>query len=412
MHRGSRGRSLVPSLWLVLLLCLGTCAAVAEVRLVADVSPEGNLAVSVDSSVANAERYLWHVDGKPLSATPLRRASQLILYKDKALPGTTCHVVVYGGDGLQTTSRVIDLGQSLDRREIVTASSAPASQPQPSGTAGKGNVPVGSEDEKERGRLANLSALAEVAPQGSLTAGFVISGSGAKRLLIRAIGPGLGSFGVTGVTGVRLTVLSGNSQVATNQRWAGSEVSEAARAAGAFPLEVGSADAALVVSLNPGAYTVSGNSSGAPGRLLLEVYDLDGSSGVSRLVNLSVRTRVADGESRLIAGFVVAGQGTVPLLCRAVGPGLRSFGVSGTLSNPALVLFSGDALATANDDWSAEELSQVTGRTGAFPLANASKDAAVLRNFGAGAFTAHVMPSSATPGETGEALLEIYEVGP
>jgi hypothetical protein len=53
----------------------------------------------------------------------------------------------------------------------------------------------------------------------------------------------------------------------------------------------------------------------------------------------------------LIPGIVI--QGTVPktVLIRAVGPGLDTFGVTGTLANPRLRLYRGDQVLFENDDW-------------------------------------------------------------
>ena len=63
--------------------------------------------------------------------------------------------------------------------------------------------------------------------------------------------------------------------IAENERWAGPEVAAAAKASGAFALDEGSKDAALVLTLRPGAYTaqISGGG-GAAGVALLEVYEV------------------------------------------------------------------------------------------------------------------------------------------
>ena len=136
-------------------------------------------------------------------------------------------------------------------------------------------------DAAEPGQLINLSTLgfAGVGAQ-SLTAGFVIGGETMKTLLVRAVGPGLTQFGITGVMAdPQLTILPQGSarSVASNDNWgADAAVSNASAAAGAFSLAAGSRDAALVVRLPPGAYTanVSGVAN-ATGRALVEIYDLD-----------------------------------------------------------------------------------------------------------------------------------------
>ncbi len=102
--------------------------------------------------------------------------------------------------------------------------------------------------------LGNLSARLRVAAGGApAIAGAVLSGPGTQTLLVRAVGPGLGGFGVEGVLAdPRLTVFDAAGRViATNDNWesdgGGVAVREAAGAAGAFALAAGSKDAAAVV---------------------------------------------------------------------------------------------------------------------------------------------------------------------
>lgn len=131
-------------------------------------------------------------------------------------------------------------------------------------------------------QLVNLSTLGFVGSgENALTAGFVISGNAPKRVLIRAVGPGLAQFGVGSLlTDPQLGLVpQGRSEpVATNDDWPDLSTLHAAfTSAGAFPLTVGSKDAALVITLEPGAYTVvvSGVSDGSSGNALVEIYDLD-----------------------------------------------------------------------------------------------------------------------------------------
>jgi hypothetical protein len=132
-----------------------------------------------------------------------------------------------------------------------------------------------------RSRLINLSTLGYTGTgENALVAGFSILGTAPKKLLIRAVGPGLAQFGVNGWLSNPQFVLypfGNTTPIASNDDWSGSaDLSAAFKAAGAFPLTPGSADAALVVSLPPGTYTVviSGVSD-ATGYALVELYDLD-----------------------------------------------------------------------------------------------------------------------------------------
>ena len=132
--------------------------------------------------------------------------------------------------------------------------------------------------------LVNISTLARVSsPTDSITSGFVISGSTARTVLVRAVGPTLSAFGVNdALPNPVLSVFQGEKLVATNGAWGGAtraatdDLTDAFDRAGAFRLvDESSRDAALVVSLGAGAYTVQVKSGdGASGAALLEVYDL------------------------------------------------------------------------------------------------------------------------------------------
>lgn len=127
------------------------------------------------------------------------------------------------------------------------------------------------------GTLVNLSTRGQVGTgDGILIAGFVVEND-TRRVLLRAVGPSLGQFGVTGfLTDPVLTVYrTGQSTpIASNDDWGSApELASAGRAAGAFALVTASADSALLTTLAPGAYTVhvSGKNNGT-GVALLEVY--------------------------------------------------------------------------------------------------------------------------------------------
>lgn len=131
-------------------------------------------------------------------------------------------------------------------------------------------------------QLVNVSTLGYVGTgENLLTAGFVISGNAPKRLLIRAVGPGLLPFGVTNVLAdpqLGIVPLGATEPLATNDDWPDfASVRGAFATAGAFNLTAGSKDAAIVITLDPGAYTavVSGVTGTSTGNALVEIYDLD-----------------------------------------------------------------------------------------------------------------------------------------
>ncbi len=129
------------------------------------------------------------------------------------------------------------------------------------------------------GRLMALSTRT-VAGAGdqTLIAGFVLDGSGPKTVLIRGLGPELARRGVTGVLAdPKITVYRGSDVVETNDDWGGTQALKAAfTAVGAEQLASdGSKDAALLVTLNPGAYTVHvTGATGTTGVALVEIFDV------------------------------------------------------------------------------------------------------------------------------------------
>jgi hypothetical protein len=131
--------------------------------------------------------------------------------------------------------------------------------------------------------LVNVSTRTTLAANGSAITGFVIGGSGPRRVLIRAVGPGLSHFGVTGMlSDPQIMLWKGNTMVASNDNFSvGGTVdttlpAEFARV-GAFGLTNGSADAALIATLEPGPYTaqIRGTTATQSGEVLLEVYFLN-----------------------------------------------------------------------------------------------------------------------------------------
>jgi sugar lactone lactonase YvrE len=149
-------------------------------------------------------------------------------------------------------------------------------------------------------RLVNLSARAYVGTGSNvLIGGFEISGKTSETVLIRAVGPGLASYGLTSGTLAKpiLQVFDTGSAegetaprlIASIQGWgsaptpgnspvaAGVQPATAAAMAqvGAFSLASGSADGAMILTLPPGGYTaeVSG-ADGGLGVALVEIYEV------------------------------------------------------------------------------------------------------------------------------------------
>jgi uncharacterized protein (DUF1800 family) len=267
-------------------------------------------------------------------------------------------------------------------------------------------------------RLSNLSTRTQVGTGSNIAVvGFVVGPGAPKTVLIRAIGPALSSFGVSGGLGDPKIDLYDSSTpaklVASNDNWATTSVGGATTFAsvGAFALSAGSKDAALTATLAPGSYTaqVSGVAN-ATGISLVEVYDV---SGPARLMNLSTRAQVGTGAGVLISGLAIApGSGARKILVRAAGPTLGGFGVAGVLADPAIaVLDAAGEQIESNDNWGTGNASALTAafaQAGAFPFAAGSRDAALLVDLPPG--KNYTIQVSGVANTTGVALVEVYDL--
>ena len=265
--------------------------------------------------------------------------------------------------------------------------------------------------------LVNLSARASVGTGANVVIpGITVRGTKPKTLLIRAAGPALANFGVGGtIANPLLGVFDANGdRMLANDNWSDvpnlAELRAATAAQGAFALPEGGRDAAMLVTLPPGGYTVqvagSGTGTAAQGVAIVEVYEAD--ANPSTLVNLSCRANVGVDDDVLIAGFAVSGVAPKRVLIRAVGPTLSALGVTGTLADPILEVINQatGATVTANDNWTGD-LATVFGSVGAFALNPGSADAALVTTLPPGAYTAKVSGSNRG---TGVALVEVYEL--
>ncbi len=132
------------------------------------------------------------------------------------------------------------------------------------------------------------------------------------------------------------------------------------------------------------------------------------------VANLSTRAQVGTGGDIIITGFNIGSGGNKTVLIRATGPALAGFGVTGTLANPRLELFSGSTRLAENDNWGTAvgTATLATAATfssvGAFQLTAGSLDAALVATLAPGGYTAQV---SGVANGTGVALVEVYEVG-
>ena len=326
-----------------------------------------------------------------------------------APPGTTYTWYFRGGEFCNTDSPVLTLND-------ITAAYAGDYQCVATHAAGSATSAIASLSLDFSG-MVNLSARANVGTGANVVIpGITIRGEKPKQLLIRAAGPGLAAFGVSGaLANPALSVFNAaGEKMLVNDNW--NEVPDVAAlramtgALGAFALPEGSRDAAMLVTLPPGGYTVqvagSGSGAAAQGVAIVEVYEAD--ANPSTLVNLSCRAQVGTGGNILIAGITIGGTTAKRILIRGIGPTLASFGVTGALADPKLeVIRQGETTPlAANDNWDAS-LAPVFSNVGAFALTAGSRDAALVTTLAPGSYTVQVSGAGTS---TGIAVVEVYEV--
>ena len=259
--------------------------------------------------------------------------------------------------------------------------------------------------------LRNLSVRTTLAADQILIVGVDMSGAG-KEVLVRAVGPSLGVFGVPGtMADPRLAVFTAATppvQIAQNDNWGGNAAVAAANLRlGAFALTPNtSLDAALVTTIAGGrTVQVSGPTAGT---VIVEAYDA-GAGNAARFTSVAARNLVGTGGDVLIAGFTVDGTGSKNLLIRAAGPSLGALGVPGTLVDPKLEIFTATAVPVkvAENDNFAGAGDTLARTLGGFGFVPGARDAAMLVSLPAGGYTVQV---SGLNNGTGEAIIEVYEV--
>jgi hypothetical protein len=254
--------------------------------------------------------------------------------------------------------------------------------------------------------LANISTRAFVQTGDNVAiGGFIITGSGPKKVILRAIGPSLTQYHIANALADPVIELhnSNRAVIASNDNWMDASNHQAISDSGLAPKN--NLESAILTSLDPGAYTaiVRGVSNGT-GVALFEGYDLDRTAS-SKLGNISTRAFVQTGDNVMIGGLIVSGASSEDVLVRAIGPSLTQYGIVNALADPMLELHdSNGALIVSNDNWKDTQQTEIQA-TGLAPSYDA--ESAILRTLAPGNYTAIVRGKNNT---TGVALVEVYSL--
>ncbi|HVF71591.1 MAG TPA: hypothetical protein VM940_08280 [Chthoniobacterales bacterium] len=254
-------------------------------------------------------------------------------------------------------------------------------------------------------RLANISTRVPVRNgDGAGIAGFIVTGSTPRNVIVRGIGPSLqvGGNPVSGrLEDPTLELHDGSGAlIAQNDNWKESDQKTAIEGSGIPPSD--DREAAIVRQLAPGNYTaVLRGANNTEGIALVEAYDLD-AGGDSMLSNISTRGSVETNDNVLIGGFILRGSSATVLL-RAIGPELTGRNVPNALQDPTMELRDiNGALVMANDDWKESQQVDINA-TGIAP--SDDRESAILKSLPGGNYTAIVR---GTNNSTGIGLVEVY----
>jgi hypothetical protein len=249
--------------------------------------------------------------------------------------------------------------------------------------------------------LSNISTRALVQTGDNvLIGGFVITGTQAKKVIVRAIGPSLSSFfpGALADPVLELHDSSG-ALIRSNDNWRSDQEPEII----ATKTQPGNdSESAIVATLpaNGSAYTaIMRGANGGTGIGVMEVYDLDRTVD-STLANISTRGFIQTGDNVMIGGLIVLGQDPLPVIVRGIGPSLN---LPGKLADPTIELRNGDgALIRSNDNWRSDQEAEIIATK--IPPSS-DLESAIVENLAPGNYTAIVRDVN---GATGVALVEVY----
>ena len=262
-------------------------------------------------------------------------------------------------------------------------------------------------------KITNISTRASVQTgQGVAIAGFIVTGTDSKTVVIRGLGPTLTNYNVTGVLAdPTLGLYDGSGTlISSNNDWKNTSDDNGQFGGGVpnFLQSIGLApsfdvESAIAINLQPGNYTaiLSGNS-GTTGVGLVEVYDID--SGTSaELTNVSTRGFVGTNQNVLVAGFIT--NGSTQVVVRGLGPTLTQYGVSGALVDPMMTLVDSDGnVLQTNNNWKDSQQTEIQN-TGLQPPNDL--EAAILATVPVGNYTVILSGNGAG---TGIGLVEVYKL--
>jgi hypothetical protein len=244
-----------------------------------------------------------------------------------------------------------------------------------------------------------------------MIAGFIITGSAPKPVVLRGMGPSLVAAGIPAGSVLNDPVIelhgASGALIVSNDNW--KESPQRPFIEGTVFQPTDDREAVILATLPPAAYTVVLKGAGGTNGIgLVEVYD-NNSALDSELANISTRGFVQTGNEVMIGGFVLGGSSNpTNIAVRALGPSLASFGLTSLLADPTLELHNANGtIMVSNDNWQDDPASAALLTANGLALSDPKES---------GIFTALALPGQFTAivagknGGTGIGLVEIYNV--
>ncbi|HEX3818214.1 MAG TPA: sialidase family protein [Chthoniobacterales bacterium] len=256
-------------------------------------------------------------------------------------------------------------------------------------------------------RQLNISTRGEVeSGQNILIGGFIITGTAPKSLIVRALGPSLGAYGVTNTLADPTLELhnAAGDVIATNNDWRDMQETEIEKS-GFAPAD--NREAAIIATLDPGSYTaVVRGQNGGTGDAIVEVYDL-APTAASEFGNISTRGLVGTDQDVLIGGFIIGknAAGVANVIVRAIGPSLSTSKITDPLPDPTLELHDANgSLIAFDDDWQDTQGAIISSAQLAPPNA---RESAIFATLASGDYTAVVRGKNRA---TGVGVVEVFNI--
>jgi len=278
-------------------------------------------------------------------------------------------------------------------------------------------------------QLTNISTRGLVQTGNDvMIGGFIVQGTGPKKVIIRAIGPELmpPPYNIpNALADPTLELHNGTGAlIASNNNWQTTVIGgiitsnqvSAIQNSGHAPTQP--SESAIIATLPPGNYTaIVRGVNNTIGVALVEVYDLSPDT-ISILGNISTRDLVQTGNDVMIGGFIVQGTGPKKVIIRAIGPELMPppYNIPNALADPTLELHNGTgALIASNNNWQTTVIGGIITSNQVSAIQNSGhaptqpSESAIIATLQPGNYTAIVRGVNNT---IGVALVEVYDLPP